>query len=193
MAPCFEKWGYETERINLVDAGQHTICRNRISGVGEGVDTYATGGLVAWNRFERCHNFGVKLSMARKAMRSSGTRFWDSGLAGVVLAGSPTPGKRDCAYNRIAENRISGIDAEGAWAGHGTACILFQPNKRPRQSGRVQRGRAKTGSIRASTAPTTSCVWVRGLINASAIRRCVTAGKGGRFPPHDPGEMTFSS
>jgi len=54
--------------------------------------------------------------MARKAMRSSGTRFWILGLR-VVLAGSPTPGKTRLRLQpHRGKNRISGIDAEGAWA-----------------------------------------------------------------------------
>lgn len=118
------KWGYQTDGINLLTTAAMTrIEDGTISDVGEGIDTFASGGTITRVAIRNAYIFGLKFIHGASRNHVSDVTIDNAGLAGVIFAGSNET-SRNTSNNVITNIRISGIDRLGSWKGHSTAGIL---------------------------------------------------------------------
>lgn len=110
--------GYETDGVN-VHKGDVVVVDNFIDTVGEGVDTFASDGVISNNIITNTYNFGIKLIHGASRNVITGNRITNTGIAGIVLSGSDVPGVTDCEGNTVTGNAIDNVDYLGAW-GSGT-------------------------------------------------------------------------
>lgn len=103
----------QTDGINLtVRSRDIVIEQNRISNVGEGIDSFATRAVIRANAISDAGAFGIKLIHGASDSVVTDNVILRSGIGGIVLAGS-TVVTQDTAGNLIANNVITGVNAAG--------------------------------------------------------------------------------
>lgn len=103
--------GVQTDGINTtVRSRDLAITGNRISQVGEGVDTWSVGGRISGNAIWDAQNYGIKMMHGATGIRVEGNVITRSGKGGIVLAGSGHAA-RDTADNVIVGNTIITVNA----------------------------------------------------------------------------------
>jgi hypothetical protein len=119
------KWGYQTDGINVLSAAARTqIALGRISGVGEGIDTFGTDGSIRDVNIADVYNFGLKFIHGASRNRVNRVSITNAGLAGVTFSGSDVA-TRDTAGNVLMNLRIVNVDPNSAWAANSTAGVLI--------------------------------------------------------------------
>lgn len=110
-------YGPQTDGVNLKIGGKEiTVARNIMDGVGEGVDCFADDCIINSNVIKNALGYGLKLIHGASSNLLKGNRIVDSGLGGIVIAGSSTASK-DTDKNTIIGNVISGAGTNpgGYW------------------------------------------------------------------------------
>jgi hypothetical protein len=132
-------YGYQTDGVNI--AGTQTvdyiISNNRINLAGEGIDTYGERGTIVGNTISNTYNFGIKLIHGASLNTIQSNVIRNTGITGIVVAGSNIAGVGHATKNCIIGNVIENIDYLGVWAAiAGTANIKID-NSTPAQTSRV--------------------------------------------------------
>ena len=120
--------GYETDGINIHAGTGHRVEGNRISTIGEGIDTYASSGTIINNVVTDSYIFGIKLIHGASGNTVTGNTVRRSGLAGIIVSGS-ADASQGTEKNTISNNTITEIDPNGAWAKSTTSCIQISDNR----------------------------------------------------------------
>lgn len=127
--PFFSHWGYQSDGINIVNAGAHVSIRDgRISNVGEGIDTFGSYGTIDNVAISETYNFGLKFIHGATGNKVNNVTITDAGLAGVTFAGSCCA-HQDTRGNVLSNIFIKNIDPHGAWSSHDTAGVLIADNR----------------------------------------------------------------
>ncbi len=116
--PAFlASYGPQTDGINFqVGTVDSIVACNIMDGVGEGVDCFGDDNTISANTIKNALGFGLKLIHGASRNLLVSNRIIDSGLGGIVVAGSDTAAK-DTDENRIFNNFISGAGTNpgGYW------------------------------------------------------------------------------
>lgn len=124
-SPAFNtSFGYQTDGINVSHASsnRHTIERNTLRNVGEGIDCFGSRCSISNNMIFDAYSFGIKIihGASRNAVKDN--KIFAAGYAGISLTGigsAPT----DTEYNEIAGNFICDVNLAGNWSSQATAGI----------------------------------------------------------------------
>jgi hypothetical protein len=108
--------GFETDGITIgnsdspVEGGKDNIvvAMNRISEVGEGIDTFATNFILSNNVISDTFLFGIKMIHGARDAVVENNLISRSGLNGIVLGGSPAA-RAHVSGNIIRDNEISNV------------------------------------------------------------------------------------
>ena len=121
--------GYQTDGINIEnDAAQGTVIEsNEISHTGEAIDNWGVRGRITNNTISDSYQFGIKLIHGASDNQVTHNTITRTGLAGIVLSGSKE-GPHATQNNTVADNIVTDIDPDGAWAQHETSCIQLSDN-----------------------------------------------------------------
>lgn len=126
--PLLARWGYQTDGINVANpASRVRIANGRISGVGEGIDTFGSDGLIENILIEDSQIFGLKFVHGASRNLVRNVVINNSGLAGVTFSGSDSV-KQDTSRNKVINLTIRGVDPRGVFAANSTAGILIADN-----------------------------------------------------------------
>ena len=125
-AAAIAAYGYQTDGVNI--AGNQTfdyvISSNRINLVGEGIDTFGERGAIVGNAINNTYGFGIKLVHGASLNTVQSNVVRNTGIAGIVVAGSNVAGVGDATKNCVIGNIVENVDYLGVWApGTGTAGI----------------------------------------------------------------------
>jgi hypothetical protein len=122
-------FGYQTDGIHIVHytSEGHVITDNSITNVGEGIDLYGTGCLVAGNNIVNPYIYGIKMVHGASQNSVSGNVIYKAGKAGIIIAGSAEV-TVDAEMNLIEGNVISRVNPDGVWTGQNTACLAIEDN-----------------------------------------------------------------
>lgn len=134
-------YGFETDGININGTGtvDYVISSNRINLVGEGIDTFGERGAIVGNAINNTYGFGIKLIHGASLNTVQSNVIRNTGIAGIVVAGSNIAGVGDATKNCIIGNIVENVDYLGVWAasgGTGLAGIKID-NSSPAQTSRV--------------------------------------------------------
>lgn len=129
-ATLLAAWNYQTDGINLANtSGTPTtgliVADNSIYNVGEGIDNYASYGVISGNRIDKTYLFGLKLIHGATGNTVVGNTIHNAGLAGISIAGT-TVGP--IGGNTVSANTISGIDPDNINSASTTGCIEVVDN-----------------------------------------------------------------
>jgi len=111
-------YGYQTDAINIagVSTTDYVIHGNSINTVGEGVDTFGERGSIVGNVITDTYGFGIKLIHGASLNTVHSNVIRNTGIAGIVAAGSTISGVGNITKNNIIGNIIENIDYLGVWA-----------------------------------------------------------------------------
>lgn len=131
-------YGYQTDGINIAGAQtfDYVINSNRINLVGEGIDTFGERGAISGNAINNTYAFGIKLIHGASLNTIQSNVIRNTGVAGIVVAGSNIAGVGDATKNCIIGNIVENVDYLGVWAATGTAGIKID-NSSPSYTSRV--------------------------------------------------------
>jgi hypothetical protein len=134
-AAFLASFGYQTDGVNVSfqASTEHSICRNRISNVGEGVDCFGSQCNISENVMFDIYAFGVKLVHAARRNQVALNSLSRCGYSGIVLAGNAAD-LNHTEKNNIFGNIImfsgltsaSNSPSESPWAANGTAGIRLE-------------------------------------------------------------------
>jgi hypothetical protein len=124
-SPAFNtSFGYQTDGINVSHASsnRHTIERNTLRNVGEGIDCFGSRCSISNNMVFDAYAFGIKIihGASRNAVKDN--KIFAPGYAGIVITGinaAPT----DTEYNEVAGNFICDVNQAGNWSSQVTAGV----------------------------------------------------------------------
>lgn len=108
--------GYETDGINIQNAPGTVISGNRINNVGEGIDTFGSYGVITDNLITDTHSSGIKLIHGASLNVIQGNRIRNTGITGILIAGSDVVGVGDTTKNLVSGNAVENVDYLGVWA-----------------------------------------------------------------------------
>lgn len=117
-------FGYQTDGINISHASssKHTINRNTMSNVGEGVDCFGSSCSISDNVVHDAYAFGIKLIHGASRNTVTENKIYNAGLAGIVVTGSGTA-LTNTEFNDVSNNYISGVNKAGNWSSSVTSGI----------------------------------------------------------------------
>lgn len=116
-SPAFlSAFGNQTDGINVSyeDSSSHTIKRNKIVNVGEGIDCFGKDCSITNNYIEDAYNFGIKLIHGARNNLVSVNVIQHPGLAGIVITGSNADANHT-EINTVSNNFISDVNKYGNW------------------------------------------------------------------------------
>lgn len=117
-AAAVTAYGYQTDGINIAHPTtvDYVIEGNRIIDVGEGVDSYGERGVIAGNVITNSYGYGIKLIHGAAYNVIQSNTIYNTGISGIVLAGSNIVGVGNCTQNAITGNIVTNVDYLGVWA-----------------------------------------------------------------------------
>jgi hypothetical protein len=122
------KWGFETDGINIIGAGSRVAIENGwISNVGEGIDTFGTGGTISNVTINEAYIFGLKFvhGASRNIVRN--VTITNVGLSGVTFSGSDQSA-HDTAGNVVSGLTVTNVDPHGHWSPNGSSGVSVSGN-----------------------------------------------------------------
>ena len=131
-------YGFETDGVNIANTQtfDYVINSNRINLVGEGIDTFGERGAIVGNAINNTYGFGIKLIHGASLNTVQSNVIRNTGIAGIVVAGSNIAGVGDATKNCIIGNIVENVDYLGVWSATGTAGIKID-NSSPSYTSRV--------------------------------------------------------
>jgi hypothetical protein len=138
-AAAVTAYGYQTDGINIqsIAGADFIVTGNRIIDVGEGIDHWGERSVISNNSFTNTYGFGIKLIYGASYNAIQGNVIYNTGIAGIVLAGSNTVGVGDVTQNEISGNVITNVDYLGVWAATTTTAGIKVDNSTGSYSSRV--------------------------------------------------------
>jgi hypothetical protein len=122
--PLLKKWGYQTDGINILGMNSKVDIRDgQISDVGEGIDTFGSGGTIVDVAIANADLFGLKFVHGASRNRAQDIRITNAGLAAVTFSGSDIAA-HDTVGNVVSGLTVQGVDPTGKWKDNSTAAIL---------------------------------------------------------------------
>jgi len=108
--------GYETDGINIQNSPGTIVSGNRINKVGEGIDTFGSYGVITNNLITDTYNCGIKVIHGASLNVIQGNRIRNTGITGVLVAGSDIVGVGDTSKNLVSGNAVENVDYLSVWA-----------------------------------------------------------------------------
>ena len=122
-ATAIAAYGDQADGIGIQNGTGHIVCRNTISDINEGIDTYADLCTISNNVLLDIGAWGIKLIHGASYNTVSKNIIYNAGLASITVnGGNLTNG--DCEFNLIEGNICYDVDPTGANdASNATSCI----------------------------------------------------------------------
>jgi hypothetical protein len=138
-AAAVTAYGYQTDGINIqsIAGADFIVTGNRVIDVGEGIDHWGERSVISNNSFTNTYGFGIKLIYGASYNAIQGNVIYNTGVAGIVLAGSNTVGVGNVTQNDISGNVITNVDYLGVWAATATTAGIKVDNSTGAYSSRV--------------------------------------------------------
>jgi len=117
-AAAVTAYGYQTDGINIqsIAGADFIVTGNRVIDVGEGIDHWGERSVISNNSFTNTYGYGIKLLYGASYNAIQGNVIYNTGVSGIVLAGSNTVGVGNVTQNDISGNVITNVDYLGVWA-----------------------------------------------------------------------------
>ncbi len=122
-AAAISAYGYQTDGVNIAGTStvDYVINANRINLVGEGIDTFGERGTIVGNSINNTYNFGIKLIHGASINTVQANVIRNTGIAGIVVAGSNVAGVGHATRNCFIGNIVENVDYLGVWNASGGA------------------------------------------------------------------------
>jgi hypothetical protein len=124
-ATAIATYGNQADGIQIQKGNGTRVLNNTIINTSEGIDTFATQGLILGNNIKDCTEFGIKLIHGADRNRIEDNRIVNSGLAGITIVGGLLS-EGDVYGNIVCHNIIDSIDPNNLNNGATTGCIKIE-------------------------------------------------------------------
>jgi hypothetical protein len=113
-------YGMQTDAINPQNGSGIRIHGNYIETVGEGIDTFASDGVIYGNVLVDCYHAAIKLIHGASRNNVYGNKITRPGRSGITLSGGVGAGTD---HNYIHDNNIHDVNSDGAWTAVSNAAL----------------------------------------------------------------------